>query len=262
MSRYNIFKKTKLAKCIVPYLLAAVAFTFSYTSGIAQTARAQKNLTLLGVPSATVAPHGVVFGAVSWTNKRDSTSNSSDASGAIGVGFGSAEKNIGLQITGSITSFSKDDFGDSGFFSIKASRRIVKGNNPVYASLSFGNLGTWGDANAVNESANIAVSRFSKINFSGRNETFPVMLTIGYGSKIKSNFTEPGVFLGAGIGLSEIVGASISTTGNGVDLGASFKFKPINNMQFGVVVNDVFDENGLQRIVLTLSWYLTDVFGG
>jgi hypothetical protein len=241
-----------------PIIILIAAYLSSV--GAIQAETAQKNLTLMGIPSATVAPHGVMFGVVSWTNKRNSFSNSSDASGAVGIGFGSAEKNIGLQFTTNITSFS-DDFGDSGFLSIKASRRIAKGDNPVYASLSFGNLSTWGDAKAVNESVNFAVSRFSQIS-TGLNNTFPVMFTVGYGNKIKSNFTEPGVFLGAGIGLSEIVGASISTTGNGVDLGASFKFKPIKNMQFGVTTNDIFDENGLQRIVLTLSWYLSDVFGG
>lgn len=256
------FRTTTTVKYKRLRLFIALIFAYSFGFATAHAGDARKNLTLLGVPSATVAPHGVVFGIASWTNKRNSFSNSSDASGAIGIGFGSAEKNIGLQITGNITSFSEDDFGDSGFFSIKASRRIAKGNNPIYASLSFGNLGTWGDASAVNESANFAVSRFSQIRVNSLNETFPVMLTAGYGNKIKSDFTEPGVFFGAGIGLSEIVGASISTTGNGVDLGASFKFKPVNNMQFGVTASDVFDEHGLQRIILTLSWYVSDVFGG
>ena len=74
MNRYKFLRMSETVRYIRIYLLAAIIIVYSGSAAIAQTAKAQKNLTLLGVPSATVAPHGVVFGAVSWTDKRNSLS--------------------------------------------------------------------------------------------------------------------------------------------------------------------------------------------
>jgi len=49
-----------------------------------------KNVTLLGIPSATVAPNGTLFGSLAGSTKRDGIYDEVDGSAELGLGFGSA----------------------------------------------------------------------------------------------------------------------------------------------------------------------------
>lgn len=87
-----------------------------------------KHLTLLGIPSATVAPPNLAFASIAASTDRVGDGDGADGSLAFGIGLGNAEDAIGVQLTSYITSLS-DDFADSGYFEIKGSRRIVDGRS-------------------------------------------------------------------------------------------------------------------------------------
>ena len=94
------------------------------------------HLTLLGIPSATVAPHGSGFVSLQFTNQRQGPGTDSDASLSFGAGFGDAERTLGVQLTAEVTS-TTDDPGDSGYFDVKLSRRISSGQTPAYLGLGY-----------------------------------------------------------------------------------------------------------------------------
>lgn len=185
--------------------LAALPLAAAFPAATFAQEGKPKHLTLLGIPSATVAPANLGFASISATTDRVGNGDDADGSLAFGLGLGSAEEAIGVQLTGYVTSLS-DDFGDSGYFEIKGSRRIVGGNTPVYASLTLGSLGTWGDSTDRDASATVALTAFSILRFSPDGDVFPVMFTVGGGSHVRDDDTDPGAFLGAGIGLTPNLG--------------------------------------------------------
>ena len=71
--------------------------------------------------TGTVAPAGLGFVQLSGTN--DSPAGRTDGSLALGMGFGSAEDGLGVQVTAQVTSLT-DSFGDSGYLGLKLSRRL------------------------------------------------------------------------------------------------------------------------------------------
>ena len=74
-------------------------YVSSFLTLIAMSCCAQegmKNVTLLGIPSATTAPAGVVFGQVSRTVDINSDSEERTVL-AFGAGFGNASDSIGVQ---------------------------------------------------------------------------------------------------------------------------------------------------------------------
>ncbi len=227
---------------------------------VAPLAYAQdKHLALAGIPSALTAPNGTGFAGIALTNKESATSDRADGSAVVGFAFGSAEETIGIQISANITSL-ENDFADSGFLSVKASRRIHDGKAPIYASIGFGYLGGWGDSKPRDETATIAFTRFSELQIG--QDSFPVMATIGAGSHLRNNDKDPAIFFGLGIGVSKNVALSAAYTGQSVTLGTSFKFDEIPNMNFGLSVDDAFNDVGERRIVFTAGIVFDKLFGG
>lgn len=222
---------------------------------------APKNVTLLGIESATVAPHGMIFGALSGTTRRSSTVDKSDGSFQLGVGLGNAERGIGVRI-GAVTTPLSNGFGDTGYFTVKLSRRIVAGRMPTYLGLSVGRLARWGNTAGVDTGATLVVTSFSQVRFAPGGESYPVMFSLGGGTNIRKNSTHPGAFAGVGIGLSRNVGASLSWSGDYFDLGTAFRFDGLPNLGFTVEVDDVFDQRSSRRLTGALVWYLPKAFGG
>jgi hypothetical protein len=219
-----------------------------------------KNLTLLGIPSATAAPHGLFFASLSGSTRRaGSSSGSVDGSLALGFGLGSAEDGIGFQFTVQTTSLT-NDFGDSGYLGVKAVRRIASGRVPTYVGLSVDQIGNWGDASGVDTRASVMLTSFSQLAMAG--DVYPVMFTIGAGSHVRNNDTDPGLFAGVGIGLTKNVGASLAWNGENFDLGASFKIDGLDNFGFTATANDVFNDDASRRVTFTVNWFLRDAFGG
>ena len=223
-------------------------------------AESPKNLTLLSVTSATVAPHGLAFGSLSFTSKREGVFDEWDGSMAFGVGFGSAEDTVGVQLTAQVTSLT-DEFGDSGYFDLKLSRQVSRGNTPVYLGAQVSSFATWGDANVNPVSGKVMVTWFPTLTTSG-GQAFPLMFTAGVGSHLRNNFTDPAGYFGAGIGLSRNFGASASWTGETLDIGTSILFDSWKYGNVTAEINDVTDRLGQRRFSISLNIFNPSSFGG
>jgi hypothetical protein len=241
--------------------LAMVAALAAPGAALAQVAdsdaQRQKLVTLVGIPSGTSAPHGAVYFSLSGANRQSATNDDPDGSLSFGVGLGSAEEAIGVQLSATLTSLT-DDFGDSGYFGIKASRRLYAGENALtYVSLSADRLGGWGAAEDDDVRADLAFTTFTRI----ADGAYPVMLTLGAGTHRRDDETEPGLFAGAGIGLTENFGASLAWTGETATLGASFRIDGLENVYFTLAGEDIFDQRDRQRVSFTASFVQFDLFG-
>ncbi len=230
----------------------------SLSSAPADKAEAfRKNVTLLGIPPATVAPDGLVFASLSWTDKRSGVFDDPDGSAAIGFGLGVMDGALDLQFTAHITSL-EDDFADSGYFTVRASHRIDSGGTPTYIGVGASQLAAWGDATDQDIEGSVSVTSFPVVSMGG--DLYPLMLTLGAGSNVRNFDRDPGVFVGAGIGLSEAFGTSVAWNGDNVDLGASFRIKGLDNLGFNVVLSDAFDQDDRQRFILSVNWIKDNVF--
>jgi len=222
-----------------------------------------KSVTLQGIQSATVAPSGLAFASVAGTTfntQEQRIEDNADLSGVFGFGTGNAEEGVGFQFSANITSLF-DNFANSGYISLKASHRLAGSRTPTYVGVSLDHLGQWGDyAEDYEPTVTFAVTSFPDVTLGG--EMFPLMLTAGAGTHVRTNGTEPGIFFGAGIGLTQNLGASFAWTGESVTLGSGFKFDGLENITFTASVDDVFDQLDSRRITLSATWFTQDLFGG
>lgn len=216
-----------------------------------------KNLTLLSIPSATVAPHGLGFASLGLTSKRGGTGNDWDGSMTLGAGLGDAQRAAGLQVTANITSLSSN-FGDSGYFEAKLARLVVPGDSPLYVAAQVEGLARWGQASTVPQRGRIMATWFTDL--STGNDLFPLMVTLGYGSHLRNGRTDPGVFAGAGIGLTRNLGVSAAWTGETLDLGAAWRFEGAPGMTMSAEINDATDRLGSRRFSITFSFFRPNLF--
>lgn len=239
-------------------LAAAMALTAS--PGVSQdNSGADKHLTLLGIPSATVAPGGSVYGGLSYATSRPGPGDDADGSMSLGFGLGDANESIGLQVSAEIISL-KDEFGDSGYFEIKASRRIAEGRTPLYLGLGVSDLAPWGDTAENETSFDLMLTGFHLMQTS--TDAFPVMFTVGAGTHVRDNGTEPGAYAGLGVGLSDSFAASVSWYGDYAVIGASFAPAGNRNLSLTASLVDVTDETGDQRGVFSINYVFPKAFGG
>lgn len=238
----------------------AIAVTIaSASAGWAETVN--RLVTLQGIRSATVAPAGLAFASLGLTSRRDALGDffdEADGSIVLGFGLGDATETVGVQISASITSLT-DSFGDSGSLSIKASRQINGLEVPTFVGLSFDRLAGWGDGKLIDESTTLSVTMFPTTQIAG--QTYPLMITAGYGNAVLDHHREPGAFVGAGIGITENFGASLAWTGESVTLGTAFKFDALENLRFSASLEDAFDQVGGQRLTLSATYYFDTDFG-
>jgi len=222
-----------------------------------------KSVTLQGIQSATVAPSGLAFASVAGTTFNTQVQrieDNADLSGVFGFGTGNAEESVGFQFSANITSLF-ENFGNSGYISFKASHRIADFQTPTYFGISLDHLGQWGDnAEDYEPTVAFAVTSFPDVTLGG--EMFPLMLTAGAGTHIRTNGTEPGIFFGAGIGLTQNLGASMAWTGETVTLGSAFKFDGLESISFSANVDDLFNQQDSRRVTLSATWIIQDLFGG
>jgi hypothetical protein len=248
----------------VGLVACGAALTLSVTALHAQdrnapAVAAPKHLTIVGIPSATVAPHGTVFGSLALTNRREGVLRDWDGSAALGFGYGSAEEAIGFQFSATIASMTRT-FGDSGHLSIKASRRIAAGAMPTYLGASLDYIAPWGDSRHREPSATLALTSFASVDFGGASPT-PLMMTLGAGSHIRNNDSRPGVFGGVGVGLTEHLAASVSVLDDAVDFGMGFRPGNPEGVFFTFALNDALNLRDRRRVTMTATWALSDVFG-
>ena len=254
-------QRTTRATCLCSAVALAFGMTITPHEGMAQDG--SKFLTLQNISSATVAPHGTVFGSLTGSSRRagPGAGRTGDGSMEMGLGLGRAEDNVGVQVSATITSL-KSSFADSGYLNLKFSRRILAGANPTYISIEANHLANWGDAKLKDPRGKIAVTTFGLAKFSADGDSYPYMLTLGAGNDLRNNGTDPGVFLGAGIGVTPSMGLSAAWTGETFDMGVSYRAPSLKNLSFNASVNDVFGNENDRRVTLSINWSLANVFGG
>jgi len=215
------------------------------------------NLTMTSIPTATIAPRGLVFGALSGTTRIEESGDRVDGSAAIGAGFGDAQAWLGFQVTANITSLT-DNFADSGYLSFKVARDFAFTRYPTFASLSFGQLANWGEADGEPITTTVTWTHIRPVILGGT--VYPVMFSAGASTHIRNNQEDPGAFAGIGIGVTPSFGLSAATFGDRSSIGASFRIKSLPNARLAVSVEDVFDQQDSQRVNFTLSYALRDLF--
>lgn len=219
-------------------------------------------VTLQGIKSATVAQSGLAFASLGLASERGSlTTFPEDGNGTVvlGFGLGNIRETVGVQISASLTSLN-EGFGNSGTLSFKLARQITALETPTFVGLSLDRLAGWGNSAVLDESATLALTLFPTAQIGG--QTYPLMVTAGYGTDVVNHRREPGAYAGVGIGITENFGASIAWTGESVTLGTAFKFEALDNLRFSASVEDAFDQVGGQRLTLSATYYFNDIFGG
>lgn len=210
----------------------------------------ERNLTLLGIPSATVAPSGVGYIALSGTDDNP-VNDRVDGSLEFGLGLGSAEASVGVQAKLVVTSLT-DGFGDSGYLGFRLSRRIAAGGMPLYLGLEADALGGWGEAEGNKETVSLMLTGFM---LAGSGETaMPVMYTIGAGNRVRNDDTDPGLFAGIGAGFTPYLGGSAAWTGDTLDLGLSLRPSPQAPFVVNVTLSDATDREDERRLSLAAAW--------
>lgn len=207
--------------------------------------QAPKSPVLLGIGSGVVAPHGAVFGSVSGTTDRaDLDGNGLDGSIAFGVGLGDASRSLGAQVTGVVSSLGTGDtgFGESGSVNLKFSRALTPS---TFAGLGVDNLLAWGtEAEEEGIKTTLAVTHFAEVAVAG--EPFPLMMTAGYGTHVRADGTEPGAILGLGAGLTEHIGASVSTNTEYLNLGLGVSVPGVKGLSLSATWVDALDQQDRQ----------------
>jgi hypothetical protein len=218
----------------------------------------QKYVTLLGIHSATVAPDSMLFGSVSANANLYGTSAEENGTLTLGFGAGNANDGLGLQFTASGTPATRN-FDSFGYFGIKAAHRLQNSTAPTFVGLAIDRFGGWGEAFDTDPSATLVLTRFTNLTMPSSGENYPIMMSIGAGSDVKDQFTQPGVFLGAGVGLTDNIGVSAAWNGSYTDIGTAFKFGSNDNLRFAVAVLDAFNEADRQQISFGVGWSYTAV---
>ena len=260
MKRFCGFR-SRLSIRFAALVLVSIAHFSIPATATAQSenqARSARNsfVTLLGIPSATVAPQGVTFGSIF---SAFGLSSGEQQALSFGHGFGNVDRGLGFQISATVGSAS-GSYDDYGYLGLKASRRIASGQNPTYLGISADRIGGWGEISDVDPAFSLTVTHFSRMGGGAAGDGFPVMFSLGAGNSVGNQDNSGGGFIGMGIGLTDSFATSAAWNGDNVTLGTSFRSPSLKNVVFSAMLEDAFDQDDRQRISLTVSFYGRDLF--
>ena len=245
---------------MAPSRLASLAVLLGLLLSAPAAAQEQRLATLQGIASATVAPGGLGFVSLGWTDKgefdRFGRLASPSSSLAAGLGFGSAVRNVGFQAT-AITTRLHDEPFESGFFDLKASRMVADGSWRTFVGAGITRLGGWGNADLLDPEGFVAVTSAGYLSLG--TEYYPVLATVGYGTAVK-DYIEDGAYGGVGIGLTPSFGLSLAYDGDELDLGTAFRIDALENVAISATVNDVLDNDKGTRVAVSLTFFANDLF--
>lgn len=185
--------------------------------------------TTLGVAGAFTLSHGSFFASGSLSDKRRSPGSaigdSTDASAAVGVGFGDATKSVGFDVVLGLDSVDPKDFGDSGTVSFKVSRSVAsfQANQVAAVALGVGSAIRWGDSKASQE--NVYLTYTSTFEFEAADRFVPGLFTVGYGTNIGAYDRGNGLFASAGIGLTDWLSAGVGISKDEYHIGGNIHRK-------------------------------------
>jgi len=179
--------------------------------------------TTFGTPSAYGADWGDAFIGLAGVTQGDND-NKADGSISLGMGFGDAVDNIGVEVSVGIISL--DGFADDGAVGIKLHKVFPEANN-LGVALGWSNPITWGDANDAKDTFYGVVTQQFELR-PNANNTMPLTASLGLGT---GNFRSTGaieagdnplnVFGSLGLRVIPEVSLVSGWTGSALGLGVS-----------------------------------------
>lgn len=147
-----------------------------------------------------------------------------DGSASLGVGFGDAVRNVGVEVSASIISL--DGFAEDGTVGFKLHKVFPQANNLAVA-VGWANPISWGSANEDEEIFyGVATQRFALRP--NRDNTMPLTVSAGVGTgtfrssgAIAAGDNDPNIFGSASIRVIPQLSLTSSWTGSGLGLAAS-----------------------------------------
>ncbi|MDP5334783.1 MAG: hypothetical protein NWR54_07340 [Paracoccaceae bacterium] len=209
-----------------------------------------------GVPSAVAPRDGTGFLGATYANPRGGVSGSGGdgdlvAGYAVGNPLDAVSLTFGVALTGI------DPLGDSGSFSITASRLLrAGGTSATFIGASVSNLLGWGDSADRSEMYSAYVSHLAGVTV-GDTE-IPFQFTLGYGtdntrSSDGAGRLSDGMYAGVGVGVTESLSASVSATRTQINVGATLSI-PGTSFSTTAGVLDVTDNTDRRQFSLSVGY--------
>lgn len=181
-----------------------------------------------GVPTAVAPRAGTAFVGATYANPRGGV-RGAGGDGDIVAGYTIGNPIEAVSLTFAIALTGLEPLGDAGSFSVSVSRLLrASGNSATYSGLTVSNLAPWG----VNKGRSAMYSAYVShlVGLSVGEREIPLQFTVGLGTdntrkRDGSGVLQDGAFVGFGIGLTEMISASVSATRTQLNIGASISLK-------------------------------------
>lgn len=205
-------------------------------------------VSIAGIPGGFGLPAGVGHVGLGVTDRRDRRRRGDwDGSIALALGFGDADRALGVTALVEITSVSAFHFGQSGKAGLSFHRNVPLGSEWRGAvALEARNLVRWGDSAVLEPEWGLAASAV-------RSGTTPVMLSLGYGSAVSDFGLEPGWTAGIGLGLSDRMGVSLAWNGDEVIGGLNLWLDQPQGLSASLQFGDMLNQQDGRRLVLSVG---------
>ena len=241
----------KLLATAFVFAATAAGMVFSGGNAMAQD-DGPKHLTLLGIPSATTAPAGLVFGQISHSFDLNSETQERTAL-SLGFGFGDADDGFGGQVT-AVGASSSNLYDSFSYFGVKVARRLTSFENPTYVGLLVNRIAATDQLADEDPTASVMLTRVGTFDTPTVPGRTPYILTLGAGSHLRNESEDAGIFFGAGIGVSKNLGVSAAWSAEKLDLGASLRFDALENVRLSFVLSDALEQQNRRQMTVGLSW--------
>jgi hypothetical protein len=212
---------------------------------------------IFGAASAVAPAGGSGYVALTYANPRNGIAGSDgDGDLVAGYTFGNPVDAISVSVGVAITGL--DPFGDSGSFSIGASRLLGSTDrSATFVGVSVLGIGSWGDAVADGESYNIYGSHLTSLPLGSAD--IPLQLTLGYGTRTTLSSdglgqVEDGFFYGIGAGVTQALSISVSGTATQVNAGAVLSIPGIEGLSVSAGMFDILDNTERQQVTATVAY--------
>ena len=211
------------------------------------------------VASGFGAANGVVFAAVSYSDKDLQTNLENDDDGSIilGLGLGEPDVSVGVELAIGLTSVSTaywgdGKFADEGNVNLKLHKFVSPKlwGNTASVAIGSSNLTGWGETKEIPNNNYIV---YSEQRFLGEYHQYGLAYSIGYGSAVANRESDNGFFGGFSIARSDYSG-SVSFINDEVHLAATWYLPYFSGMTVNLTRADLFNNNGTERNILTIGY--------
>ncbi len=265
-------KKFALWAMVIAFVVPAgvradeMAESLVFFRNVAVNSKKLVSPAIFGISSARTmgACNGFIAGAGA-TSPRSARGNEPlfDGSAAVGLGLGNPRENIGFDTYLGIISVNPKGanggfgVGEDGNLSFKAGHTFLTDDyDNISLAAGVNSLVTWGAAKRMSENVYGVVSIGSAFELG--DTVVPVSMSFGAGSRQKHS-RDFGVFAGLGLGITDIVDASVGYNASRWIMGLNLKFSQLSNspilnrfvVQLGV--DDVFNNDKNRRGVFVVA---------